>query len=106
MNREPLSKLVDNIYRSGLVDDLVVAELEYQIDSCFDDLIKIRERAVAEGLLRAHHAEDFINCVQFVKAAFVILRWYTTDNYEEEQSKVNEEEDWLKHTTYGVNPYA
>lgn len=106
MNREPLSKLVDNIYQSGLVDDLVAAELDYQIDSCFDGLIKIRERADAEGVLQSHHAEDFINCVQFVKAALVILRWYTTDNYEEEQRKINEHEDWIKYTIYGDMPYA
>lgn len=101
-----LNKLVDKATRYGLVDDLVAAELEYQIGSCFEDLIQIRERAGAEGVLQSHHADDFIACVQFVKAALVVLRWYTTDKYKEEQKKVNEEEDWLKYTIYGVNPYA
>lgn len=106
MNKEALTNMVTRAYNLGVFDDLISIELEHQIDSCFYDLIKIRERAVREGVLLEQHAEDFSNCVHFVKSALVVLRWYTTDDYEEEQKKIEEEEDWIKHTSFGDTPYA
>lgn len=101
-----LNKMVSRAYSLGVFDILVTVELESQVSSCFEDLNKIRERADAEGVLQDHWAEDFIACVKFVNAALVVLRWYTTNDYEEDQKKINEQQDWIKYTIYGDITYA
>jgi hypothetical protein len=106
MNTDALTKMVSRAYNLGVFDDLVAIELEYRVSSCFEDMNKIRELAAVEGALSVHWTEDFVGCVQFVNAALVVLRWYTTGDYEAEQKKVNEQEDWIKFTIYGDITYA
>jgi hypothetical protein len=106
MNTDALTKMVSRAYNLGVFDDLVAIELEYQVSSCFEDLKKIRDLAAAKGVLENRWLEDFVACTQFVNAALVVLRWYTTEDYEEDQKKINEQQDWIKYTIYGDITYA
>jgi hypothetical protein len=81
-----ITKVVSNMLNNGVGDDLVVACLTDSMDTCFKHL---RLLHLNSKDLKEYELQDLQDSVDFIRAAIVVLRHYTTDTYEEEAKMVN-----------------
>lgn len=77
-----VKKLIDN----GAIDELVVATLESALDTAFWDL----EHLCNKEYLQAHHWQDYADNLQFAHSCIKVLRYFSLNEYTEEQVKANQ----------------
>jgi len=87
MSREEpvVYKIVKRLIDDGTLDELVMGVIEGSLDSAFEELEALSNKAY----LQAHHWQDYADNLQFARASLVVLRYYSTDSYEAEQRRVS-----------------
>lgn len=78
-------KLTKGILESGLLEEVVVDVLEDNLRINFAELSRLSEKEY----LGAGEHQDYISCLEFVRACITILDYFTINDYTEQQVEAN-----------------
>lgn len=84
--RDTLTGIVKSLINNGTMDQIVIAVLEDALEAALMDL----DRLSKKEYLQAHQWQDYADNLQFSHACIKVLRYFSLDGYESEQSRVDE----------------
>ena len=84
--KDAVTSIVEKLINNGAMDEIVLAVLESSLETNFEELEKLSQRKYLE----AHHWQDYADCLQYVHSCIKVLRYFSMNDYTEEQVRANE----------------
>jgi hypothetical protein len=91
MNKEMqmITRIAEKLYDKGALDEVLVVLLE----TALEDNLRTLQELSEKDALKVHEFQDYVDALDFSKAIIKVLRYFTTDQYSEEEAEVLEYAD-------------
>jgi hypothetical protein len=88
MNKEMqmITRIAEKLYDKGALDEVLVVLLE----TALEDNLRTLQELSEKDALKVHEFQDYVDALDLSKAIIKVLRYFTTDQYSEEEVEVLE----------------
>jgi hypothetical protein len=80
-----VTEIVTKLIHNGAIDELVAAVIESSLESNLEELEKLSNKPY----LQPHHWQDYADCLVSGRAFIATLRYFTVNDYLEEEFALN-----------------
>ena len=84
-----ITRIAEKLYDKGSLDEVLVVLLE----TALEDNLRTLQELSKKDALKVHEFQDYVDALDFSEAIIKVLRYFTTDQYSEEEVEVLEYAD-------------